>query len=188
VARISLWRPGERADLSVPRGSPQMGARYDADAFGRFAEGMARFLGTGRFIVGQTVLVVGWIILNTFGIIHHWDPYPFILLNLAFSTQAAYAAPLILLAQNRQDDRDRANIERDREVASRTQADTEFLARELAAVRLALADVVTTQDLEDSLAGLAKLIADQQPQRAPELHTPPDGRPGHPGGAAAPER
>ena len=148
---------------------------------------MARFLGTGRFIVGQTVLVVGWIILNTFGIIHHWDPYPFILLNLAFSTQAAYAAPLILLAQNRQDDRDRANIERDREVASRTQADTEFLARELAAVRLALADVVTTQDLEDSLAGLAKLIADQQPQRAPELHTTPDGRPGHPGGAAAPD-
>ena len=65
MARMSLWRPGERADLSVPRGSPQMGARYDADAFGRFAEGMARFLGTGRFIVGQTVLVVGWIILNT---------------------------------------------------------------------------------------------------------------------------
>jgi uncharacterized membrane protein len=138
-----------------------MGARYDADAFGRFAEGMARFLGTGRFIVGQTVLVVGWIILNTVGLIKHWDPYPFILLNLAFSTQAAYAAPLILLAQNRQDDRDRANIERDRDVASRTQADTEFLARELAAVRLALADMVTTQDLEDSLSRLAKLIADQ---------------------------
>ena len=161
MARISLRRLGERADLSVPRGSPQMGARYDADAFGRFAEGMARFLGTGRFIVGQTVLVVGWIILNTVGAIKHWDPYPFILLNLAFSTQAAYAAPLILLAQNRQDDRDRANIERDRDVASRTQADTEFLARELAAVRLALADMVTTQDLEDSLSRLAKLIADQ---------------------------
>src|SRR5271156_3008670 len=163
VSRISLRRLSERADLSVPRGSPQMGARYDADAFGRFAEGMARFLGTGRFIVGQTVLVVAWIILNTIGAIKHWDPYPFILLNLAFSTQAAYAAPLILLAQNRQDDRDRANIDRDREVAARTQADTEFLARELAAVRLALADVVTSQDLEDSLAKLAKLITDQQP-------------------------
>ena len=160
MARIALRRLSERADLSVPRGSPQMGARYDADAFGRFAEGMARFLGTGRFIVGQTVLVIGWIILNTIGAIKHWDPYPFILLNLAFSTQAAYAAPLILLAQNRQDDRDRANIERDREVAARTQADTEFLARELAAVRLALADMVTTQDLEDSLSRLAKLIAD----------------------------
>jgi uncharacterized membrane protein len=155
-----------------------MGARYDADAFGRFAEGMARFLGTGRFIVGQTVLVVVWIILNTLGLIKHWDPYPFILLNLAFSTQAAYAAPLILLAQNRQDDRDRANIERDREVAARTQADTEFLAREIAAVRLALADVVTTQDLEDSLAKLTKLIADQSPQVPPGLQLAPDGQPG----------
>jgi uncharacterized membrane protein len=175
MTRISLRRLNERADLSVPRGSPQMGARYDADAFGRFAEGMARFLGTGRFIVGQTVFVIGWIILNTLGAIHHWDPYPFILLNLAFSTQAAYAAPLILLAQNRQDDRDRANIERDREVAVRTQADTEFLARELAHVRLALADVVTTQDLEESLTGLAKLIADQAPRHTPELHPTPDG-------------
>src|SRR5919109_722847 len=152
----------ERDDLSVPRGAtPRMGARYDADAFGRFSEAIARFLGTGRFLVGQTVIVLGWIVLNTIGLVNHWDPYPFILLNLAFSTQAAYAAPLILLAQNRQDDRDRANIERDREVAARTQADTEFLARELAAVRLALSDVVTTQDLEDSLARMAKLIADQ---------------------------
>jgi uncharacterized membrane protein len=185
MSRVSLRRLSERADLSVPRGSPQMGARYDADAFGRFAESMARFLGTGRFIVGQTVLVVGWIVLNTMGIIHHWDPYPFILLNLAFSTQAAYAAPLILLAQNRQDDRDRANIERDREVAARTQADTEFLARELAAVRLALADVVTTQDLEDSLSGLAKLIADQSPGNEAKLSATPDGRPD---GAAPPDR
>jgi uncharacterized membrane protein len=181
MARISLRRLGDRADLSVPRGSPQMGARYDADAFGRFAEGMARFLGTGRFIVGQTVLVIGWIILNTIGLIKHWDPYPFILLNLAFSTQAAYAAPLILLAQNRQDDRDRANIERDREVAARTQADTEFLARELATVRLALADMVTTQDLEDSLSRLAKLIADQPLPGGRGPLTPSDGglpRPG----------
>src|SRR3984885_14170705 len=145
MARLSLRLLSDRADLSVPRGSPQMGARYDADAFGRFAEGMARFLGTGRFIVGQTVLVIGWIILNTLGLIHHWDPYPFILLKLASSTQAAYAAPLSLRAQNRQDDRDRANIDRHREVAARTQADTEFLARELAAVRLALSDVVTPQ-------------------------------------------
>src|SRR5260370_1691762 len=167
VSRISLRRLSDRGDLSVPRGSPQMGARYDADAFGRFAEAMARFLGTGRFIVGQTVLVVVWIILNTLGLIHRWDPYPFILLNLAFSTQAAYAAPLILLAQNRQDDRDRANIERDRQVAARTQDDTEFLAREIAAVRLALADVRTPQDLEDSLAKLTKLIPDQSPHAAP---------------------
>jgi uncharacterized membrane protein len=161
MARLTA-RLAERNDLSVPRGAtPRMGARYDADAFGRFSEAIARFLGTGRFLVGQTVLVIGWIVLNTIGLINHWDPYPFILLNLAFSTQAAYAAPLILLAQNRQDDRDRANIERDREVAARTQADTEFLARELASVRLALEKMVTTQDLEDSLERMAKLITDQ---------------------------
>jgi uncharacterized membrane protein len=149
----------DRAELSVPRGaSPLVGARYDADAFGRGSEAVARFLGTGRFLAGQTVVVMAWIALNTLAFVHHFDPYPFILLNLAFSLQAAYAAPLILLAQNRQDDRDRASIERDREVAARTQSDTEFLARELAAVRLALADVVTTTDLSDRLDQLEKLI------------------------------
>jgi uncharacterized membrane protein len=138
-----------------------MGGRFDADAFGRMSEGLARFLGTGRYLLGQTVLVIGWIILNVVAGVQHWDPYPFILLNLAFSTQAAYAAPLILLAQNRQDDRDRAIIERDRKVAARTQADTEYLSRELAAVRLALDDVVTRGDLEDSLDRLTKLILDR---------------------------
>jgi uncharacterized membrane protein len=148
-------------DLSAPRGvAPLVGARYDADAFGRMSEAIARFLGTGRFLAGQTVLVVCWIALNTVGLVNHWDPYPFILLNLAFSTQAAYAAPLILLAQNRQDDRDRASLERDREATTRNQADTEFLARELASVRLSLADVVTTQDLNDRMNQLAKLLAD----------------------------
>src|ERR1700677_1300965 len=160
MARIPL-RLGERADLSVPRGTPQMGARYDADAFGKFSEGIARFLGTGRFLFWQTMLVIAWIVLNTVGLIKHWDPYPFILLNLAFSTQAAYAAPLILLAQNRQDDRDRANIDRHREGAARAPADAAFLARELSAVRLALADVFTPQDLEGSLSQLGKLITAQ---------------------------
>jgi len=165
---FSSLRLPDRSDLSAPRGStPRVGARYDADAFGRGSESIARFLGTGRFLAGQTVLVIGWIILNTIAFAHHWDPYPFILLNLAFSTQAAYAAPLILLAQNRQDDRDRASIERDREVASRTQSDTEFLARELASVRLALADVVTTQDLGDRLDQLEKLITDSRPGPRP---------------------
>jgi uncharacterized membrane protein len=181
MARSPARRIVERTDLSVPRGATPMGARYDADAFGRFSEGIARFLGTGRFLAGQTVLVIAWIVLNVVGLVRHWDPYPFILLNLAFSTQAAYAAPLILLAQNRQDDRDRANIERDREVASRTQADTEFLARELAAVRLALADVVRAEDLEDSLGRMAKLIADQLRE------TPGDGRP-LPGDSLGPQR
>jgi uncharacterized membrane protein len=154
---------GDRSDLTAPRGTgPIVGGRYDADAFGAMSERAARFLGTGRYLVGQTVFVIVWLALNTLGFIQHWDPYPFILLNLAFSTQAAYAAPLILLAQNRQDDRDRASIERDREVAARTQADTEFLARELAAVRLALADVVTTEDLDDRMTHLEKLLANRK--------------------------
>jgi uncharacterized membrane protein len=156
-------RGAAESELAVPRGTaPVMGARYDADAFGRLSEGIARFLGTGRFIVGQTIIVVVWIILNSVAFINHFDPYPYILLNLAFSTQAAYAAPLILLAQNRQDDRDRASVERDREVAARIQQDTEFLARELAGIRLALADVVTTDDLADRLGQIEKLIADQR--------------------------
>src|ERR1700743_2356335 len=165
MARFTPFRSiGDRSDLSVPKGAPVRGSLYDADAFGRFSEALARFLGTGKYLFGQTLFVIVCIIFTTIGIIRHWDPYPFILLNLAFSTQAAYAAPLILLAQNRQDERDRATPERDRQVAARTQADTEYLARELAAVRLALNDVVTTEDLEESLGRLAKLITDQHPQ------------------------
>jgi uncharacterized membrane protein len=156
---LTSQRFAERAELAVPRGAAhRMGARYDADAFGRVSEAVARFLGTGRFLVGQTVVVVGWIVVNTVLLLRPFDPYPFILLNLAFSLQAAYAAPLILLAQNRQDDRDRATVERDREVAARTQSDTEYLARELAAVRLALADVVTTTELAERLDHLEALI------------------------------
>ncbi len=152
----------ERGELEVPRGiGPRIGSRYDADAFGRISEAIARFLGTGRFLVGQSVIVLIWIALNSLAFGYHWDPYPYILLNLAFSTQAAYAAPLILLAQNRQDDRDRASIERDRQVAARIQNDTEYLARELASVRLALADVVTAADLADRLDHLEKLITDR---------------------------
>src|SRR6516162_11051991 len=154
MARFALRRLGERSDLSVPRGAAPMGARYDADAFGRFSEAIARFLGTGRFLFGQTVFVIGWIILNTIGIVNHWDPYPFILLNLAFSTQAAYAAPLILLAQNRQDDRDRAQTAEDRQVAARTQADTDFLAREIAGLQLTLTSMPTNDDLRDAVDAL----------------------------------
>jgi uncharacterized membrane protein len=155
-------RTNDRSDLNSPRGTgPRLGGRYDSDAFGRVSEAAARFLGTGRYLVGQSLFVVVWLALNIVGGVKHWDPYPFILLNLAFSTQAAYAAPLILLAQNRQDDRDRSSIERDREVAARTQADTEFLARELAAVRLSLADVVTTHDIDDRFERLEKLITDR---------------------------
>src|SRR5579863_9140288 len=158
MARIALHRLGERADLSVPRGTRQMGARYDADAFGRFSEAIARFLGTGRFLFWQTLLVLAWLTFNTVGLIKHWDPYPFILLNLAFSTQAAYAAPLILLAQNRQADRDKGEIERDREVNARSLADTEFLAREMAAIRLALEQKADRDDIADPLERLTQIL------------------------------
>ncbi len=80
---------------------------FGADVFGRRAERAARFFGTPQYIAGQSLVVVAWIALNSIAIVAHWDPYPFILLNLAFSTQAAYAAPLILLAQTRQADRDK---------------------------------------------------------------------------------
>jgi uncharacterized membrane protein len=125
---------------------------YDPEAFGNFSEGIARTIGTARFLVVQTIVVIVWIGLNVVFPSMRFDEYPFILLTLALSLQAAYAAPLILLAQNRQEARDRAQSQVDRESTARTQADTEFLAREIASVRLALSDVVTTQDLRDNLA------------------------------------
>ena len=85
---------------------------FGQDAFGRGAERAARFFGTPQYIVGQTVVVILWIAINSIGVALDWDPYPFILLNLAFSTQAAYAAPLILLAQTRQTERDKVSEDR----------------------------------------------------------------------------
>jgi uncharacterized membrane protein len=103
-----------------------------------------------------------------------WDPYPFILLNLAFSTQAAYAAPLILLAQNRQDDRDRVSLEEDRARAERTKADTEYLARELAALRLAVGETVTRDYLRGELEKLFDRLSDAVSDREPVIR-PVDG-------------
>jgi uncharacterized membrane protein len=147
-----------RSDLSTPASGNRPSIYYDPEAFGRFSEAIARNLGTARFLVIQTVVVAAWIAVNIVAVGYRWDPYPFILLNLAFSTQAAYAAPLILLAQNRQDERDRAQIIEDRSVAARTQADTEYLAREIASIRLALDDVVSTADLHEALDGLRHAI------------------------------
>ena len=154
-----------RDDLSTPRGTPG-GPTYDPDAFGRFAERLARFLGTGRYIVGQTGLVILWISLNLAAVSLRWDPYPFILLNLAFSTQAAYAAPLILLAQNRQADRDKDEVERDREVNARSLAEAEFLAREIAGLRLSLEQKADREDVVEPLERLASMIERLQPVEA----------------------
>ncbi len=152
-----------REDLSSPKGRVALGAHYDPEAFGRFSEGIARNLGTARFLVIQTGIVVVWIFINVAAAALRWDPYPFILLNLAFSTQAAYAAPLILLAQNRQDQRDRAEVERDRSLTARTQADAEFLAREIASVRLALTGMPTADDLHEVLERLTASIETLRP-------------------------
>jgi uncharacterized membrane protein len=152
-----------REDLSTPRGGLSFGIHYDPEAFGRFSEAIARFLGTARFLVAQTFLVAVWIAFNVVAYALRFDPYPFILLNLAFSTQAAYAAPLILLAQNRQAERDRAETDRDRETNARTQADAEYLAREMASIRLVLADVVTTDDLAEAVDRLTRAVEQLAP-------------------------
>ena len=143
--------------LDVPRGHARTFGnflRLNPDAVGRFAEAIARFLGTGRFLAVQTIIVVLWIGLNVFAVRLQWDPYPFMLLNLAFSTQAAYAAPLILLAQNRQADRDRVQAEEDRARAAQTRADTEYLARELAALRVAIGELATRDFIRGELSRL----------------------------------
>ncbi len=157
--RLLLSRSNRKREvLSRPRGGITLGVHYDPEAFGNFSEAIARFLGTARFLVVQTIIVAVWIILNIFAVSLQWDPYPFILLNLAFSTQAAYAAPLILLAQNRQEARDRSQVERDRQMSQRTQDEAEFMARELASVRLQLSDVVTTDDLDRAVERMTSMM------------------------------
>jgi uncharacterized membrane protein len=148
----------ERPRLDTPSGGPRRLTgflRLNPDSVGAFAEGIARFLGTGRFLAVQTIIVVVWITLNVVAVNLRWDPYPFILLNLAFSTQAAYAAPLILLAQNRQADRDRVQAEEDRARAASTRADTEYLARELASLRVAVGELATRDFIRSELNRLA---------------------------------
>ncbi|ALG84286.1 DUF1003 domain-containing protein [Gordonia phthalatica] len=140
----------------------------DSDVVGVYSERIARFLGTGRYLAIQTVIVIVWIALNIGIFAFEWDPYPFILLNLAFSTQAAYAAPLILLAQNRQENRDRVSLEEDRARAAQTKDDTEFLARELAAVRLAVGDTVTRDYMRHELDDLVDELADRITDRITE--------------------
>ncbi len=152
--------------LYTPRTSRNFGLRVDPDAVGQITESIARFFGTGRYLLIQTVIVIVWIVINVFAVSLRWDPYPFILLNLAFSTQAAYAAPLILLAQNRQENRDRVALDEDRRRAAQTKADTEFLARELAGVRLAVGEVVTRDFLRDELDELRELLATLRRERA----------------------
>ncbi|MET0693909.1 MAG: DUF1003 domain-containing protein [Propionibacteriaceae bacterium] len=151
-----LNTPGRRKRSLLPR------RKFDRDVFGKFAEGFARFMGTARFLAYLTVFVVIWIIINIIGLFGlKWDPYPFILLNLFFSTQASYAAPLILLAQNRQEARDRVGLEQDRDQAAQSRADMEFLAREIASVRMSVGELATREYIRSELrAELRSILAD----------------------------
>ncbi|WP_261553670.1 DUF1003 domain-containing protein [Frankia tisae] len=161
-------RRGSRLDQ--PRLSRRASLRpaYESDAFGRIAERVARFIGTARYLVAQSIVIVLWVAYNIFvPSSGRFDEFPFIFLTLVLSLQAAYAAPLILLAQNRQDDRDRANLAQDREQSVRTRDDTEYLARELAAVRITIGELATRDFLRSELrALLAELdTADRDPDQ-----------------------
>jgi uncharacterized membrane protein len=164
-----MSKSAPRSRLYTPRISRLSAPRLDADAVGNFTESIARFFGTGSYLLIQTLVVIVWIVLNVFAVQLRWDPYPFILLNLAFSTQAAYAAPLILLAQNRQENRDRVTLDADRRRAEETKADTEYLARELASLRLAIGDVAKTRDyIRRELEELRHLMQNRQLDGAQE--------------------
>ena len=168
-----------RTELDTPSTGPRRRLiAYNDDAVGVGAEKVARFLGTGRYLMWQSVIVVVWICLNVGGFWWNWDPYPFILLNLAFSTQAAYAAPLILLAQNRQDDRDRVSLNEDRRRAEETKADTEFLARELAGLRIAVGENVTRDYLRHELDDLTDLLHRIEDKLEDREHDDNDGQDG----------
>jgi uncharacterized membrane protein len=149
--------PGRRKRSTIPT------IKMDRDAFGKFAEGFARFMGTARFLFGMTVVIVLWVLWNV-----PWGPprprfdeYPFIFLTLMLSLQASYAAPLILLAQNRQEARDRVALERDREQAAQSRADMDFLAREIASVRMSVGELATRDYLRSELrAELRAILAE----------------------------
>ena len=162
MARSRLDQPRAPGGLRRPSVDPEL--------LGQASERIARFLGTGRFLGYLTAFIVVWVSWNGFGPADlRWDQYPFIFLTLLLSVQASYAAPLILLAQNRQDDCDRVNLEQDREVDARSRADMEFLAREVASLRIAVGEVATRDFLRSELRDLADELA-----RTPSDHRQDD--------------
>ncbi|MFC4148557.1 DUF1003 domain-containing protein [Micromonospora mangrovi] len=156
-----LDQPREPRGVKLPR--------FDPEAFGRWSEGIARGMGTANFIVYMTVVIGAWFAWNTLAPPDlRFDPYTFTFLTLVLSLQASYAAPLILLAQNRQADRDRVSLEEDRRRATMQKADTEYLAREIAALRIAMGEVATRDFLRSELARLAEEL-DEAAQRRQRL-------------------
>ena len=167
------YRPGMDAfDTPLDTRKRWRKRKSDPDAFGRFAESTARFMGSPRFILYMTVFVIVWVTTNVLLVMfaqkYAWDPYPFILLNLAFSTQASYSAPLILLAQNRQDDRDRAIAEQDRQNVERNLADTEYLLREIAGLRQSLGEVATRDFVRSELRDVLEELERDSQERIEE--------------------
>jgi uncharacterized membrane protein len=159
-ARLDQPREQRRALVPTPG--------YDPEAFGRLSERIARFIGTGRFLVYMTVFVIAWLLWNTLAGDLRFDEYPFVFLTLMLSLQASYAAPLILLAQNRQADRDRVQYEQDRSRAERNIADTDYLTRELASLRMAVGEMATRDFLRSELR---QLLDELDGRRAAEAWT-----------------
>jgi uncharacterized membrane protein len=149
--------PGRSRTQWLPR------VRMDQDAFGSFAESFARWMGTAQFLMWMTVLIIAWVVWNVV-----WpgapDPFPFLFLTLALSLQASYAAPLILLAQNRQEARDRVSLEHDREVSAQSRADMDFLAREIASLRMRMNDVATRDFIRSELRELLEELDNREPE------------------------
>ncbi|MCM2389071.1 DUF1003 domain-containing protein [Streptomyces albipurpureus] len=162
--------PRSRVRLDLPRASRRtLLPEYDPEAFGRLSERIARFLGTGRFIVWMTLTIILWVVWNIWAPEPlRFDQYPFIFLTLMLSLQASYAAPLILLAQNRQDDRDKVTHEQDRKQNERSIADTEFLTREIAALRMGLGEVATRDWIRSEIQDLLRETTDRRALLPPE--------------------
>ena len=148
----------DRLDQPIQPGRVRL-PRFNPEAFGRWSESIARYMGTAKFLVYMTVVISAWFAWNTLAPEQlRFDPYTFTFLTLILSLQASYAAPLILLAQNRQADRDRVALEEDRAQNQRLQSDVEYLTRELAAMRLALGDMATRDFLRDQLRDLTEEV------------------------------
>ena len=168
-------RRGElRMDQPLERGRLR-GPSYDPEQWGRLSERIARFIGSWRFIAWMTVVIVAWLSWNIFAPEDlKPDPYPFIFLTLLLSLQASYAAPLILLAQNRQSDRDRVQYLEDLATTERLVADTEYLAREMASLRMALGEMATRDYLRSELRDLFEELGDRlAEQESPEASDGP---------------
>ena len=147
-------RPSDRLNTPGRQRTWLPKVKFSEDAFGAFAEAFARFMGTARFLIWMSIFVAGWIIMNTFFPHVLNDGFPFMLLTLILSIQASYAAPLILLAQNRQEARDRVTADNDRRVAAQSRADMDFLAREIASLRMRINDMPTRDFIRSELRDL----------------------------------